>query len=105
MKTYKDKVSGETLYVSQSYGFTEYYKDKSMTIRHRLDGPANEYANGRKEWVANGTLHRLNGPAIEDADGCKLWCVDGVTITFITSSGEYEGPESLQDDLNKIKSK
>ena len=44
---------------------------------HRLDGPAVEYAEGFKEWWAEGKLHRLDGPAIEYADGHKAWYVDG----------------------------
>jgi len=64
MKTYKDKVSGETLYVKKDSGFTGYYKDKAMTVYHRLDGPAFEGV-GRKEWYVNDKLHRLDGPAVE----------------------------------------
>jgi len=93
--TYKDKVSGETLYVSQSTDFTEYFKDKAMTVHHRLDGPAVEGVNGRKEWIANGARHRLDGPAVEDADGHKVWLVNGVIITLMHSNGEYKGPRLL----------
>ena len=32
------------------YGSKFYYKDREMTIRHRLDGPAIEHANGAKAW-------------------------------------------------------
>jgi len=85
MKTYKDKVSGETLYVVpdqgpwSDQGITRYYKDKAMTIRHRRDGPAVEYADGR-----------------------KVWCVDDVIITFITSNGKYKGSILLQDKLQGL---
>jgi len=99
MKTYKDKVSGETLYVKKDSVFTEYYKDKSMTIYHRRDGPAFECLDGYKAWYVNGTLHRLNGPAYEGV-GRKEWWVDGVIITSISSSGRYEGPALLQSSLN-----
>jgi len=98
MKTYKDKVSGETLYVSRDTSYTEYYKDKSMTVHHRRDGPAFEGV-GRKEWYVNGKLHRLDGPAVEWADVGKVWWVNGCRITFISSSGEYKGPTLLQDNL------
>jgi len=54
-----------------------YFKDKAMTIRHRLDGPAVEYANGSKVWFVDGKRHRLDEPAIEGADGRKEWWVDG----------------------------
>jgi hypothetical protein len=60
------------------YGDKRYYKDREMTIAHRLDGgPAIEYANGGKAWWIDGQLHRLDGPAIEDANGSKAWYVDG----------------------------
>lgn len=32
---------------------------------HKLDGPAFEDNDGRKEWYQNGKLHRIDGPAIE----------------------------------------
>jgi hypothetical protein len=43
---------------------------------HRLDGPANERADGSKWWFINGVRHRLDGPAIEWADGEKEWWVN-----------------------------
>jgi hypothetical protein len=58
-------------------GNKRYYKDKEMTIRHRLDGPAIEYANGSKAWWVDGKPHRLDGPAVEYTDGYKAWYVDG----------------------------
>ena len=48
------------------------------TTRHRLDGPAVEYADGGKEWWVDGQLHRVDGPAVEGADGGKEWWVFGV---------------------------
>ena len=53
-----------------------YYKDKAMTIYHRLDGPALEYADGYKSWYVDGKLNRIDGPAIEYTDGSKVWWVD-----------------------------
>jgi len=35
-------------------GCKRYYKDKSMTILHRLDGPAVEFADGYKVWYVDG---------------------------------------------------
>jgi len=101
MKTYKDKVSGETLYVRQSTDLTEYYKDKAMTVYHRLDGPAIECLDGYKAWYANDKRHRVDGPAFESKRH-KEWWVDGVVITLIYPSGRYEGPTRLQDTLNKL---
>jgi len=46
-------------------------------IRHRVDGPAVEYADGTKHWYQNGQLHRVDGPAIERANGDKFWCQNG----------------------------
>jgi len=61
------------------YGHKRYYKDRKMTILHRLGGgPAVEYADGGKAWYVDGQLHRLDGrPAIEGAKGYKLWYVNG----------------------------
>ena len=36
------------------FGTKRYYKDKAMTILHREDGPAVEYADGDKSWYLNG---------------------------------------------------
>jgi len=58
-----------------------YYKDKAMTIYHRLDGPAIEYTDGHKEWWVNGKKHRLDGPASEWSNGNKFWYVDGEYLT------------------------
>jgi hypothetical protein len=55
------------------YGDKFYYKDREMSILHREDGPAIEYASGSKYWCINDSLHREDGPAIEHADGSKYW--------------------------------
>jgi hypothetical protein len=54
-----------------------YYKDKAMTVLHRSDGPAIEWADGGKEWYVDGKRHRTDGPAIEYTNGHKYWYVDG----------------------------
>ena len=54
-----------------------YYRDKAMTVLHRIDGPAVERADGSKFWYVDGKCHRLDGPAVEWADGYKAWYVDG----------------------------
>jgi hypothetical protein len=36
---------------------------------HREDGPAVEWADGRREWWLHGERHREDGPALEWADG------------------------------------
>ena len=49
--------------------------------RHRLNGPAIEYANGAKSWYQNDKLHRTDGPACEYADGTKYWYIEGMNYT------------------------
>ena len=58
-----------------------YFKDREMTIYHRLDGPAIKLATGSKSWWIDSKLHRLDGPAIEYADGEKRWYVEGKKLT------------------------
>jgi hypothetical protein len=89
MERYTDTISGEELYLridrdSDKY----YYKDKKMSIYHRIDGPAIEGVNGYKEWWVNDKLHRLDGPAIEFTDGTKAWCVDDVFIIQVNKDGK-----------------
>jgi len=58
-----------------------YYKDKAMTVLHREDGPAGEFANGDKSWWVNGKCHREDGPAIEYARGNKSWYINDKSLT------------------------
>ena len=46
-------------------------------LLHRIDGPAVEGTDGRKEWWVNGKYHRIGGPAVEWADGAMWWYFDG----------------------------
>ena len=46
--------------------------------RHRIDGPAIEWANGSKNWYLNGKYHRTDGPAIELVSGRKYWYINGI---------------------------
>ena len=63
------------------YGDKYYYKDREMTIRHREDGPATEFASGYNSWYINGQLHRLDGPAVEWSDGSKYWFITGKELS------------------------
>lgn len=36
---------------------------------HRVDGPANEFANGDRQWYLNGKFHCEDGPTVEKANG------------------------------------
>jgi hypothetical protein len=48
------------------------------------------YASGNKFWYLNEQLHREDGPAIEYADGRKCWCLDGVEYTKSEYKAEME---------------
>ena len=58
-----------------------YFKDKQMTILHREDGPAVEYANGSKYWCINNKFHREDGPAIEWFSGGRIWYLNNEALT------------------------
>jgi len=103
MKTYKDTISGETLYVVKNYDSEFYYKDKAKQIRHRVDGPAVEWSHGTKYWIRNNEYHRLDGPANDFPFSEQLFFVGNVYITGIDENGEYEGPNWLQGELDNIK--
>ncbi len=53
---------------------TEWYLNDK---RHRVDGPAVEWADGSKEWYLNDKRHRVDGPAVEWTSGSKYWYLDG----------------------------
>ena len=88
MERYTDTISGAELYVDDYESGKFYYKDRGKTKRHRLDGPAVEWADGSKAWFVDGKLHRLDGPAYEYADGGKVWWVDGVFIMRTNPDGK-----------------
>ena len=48
---------------------------------HRTDGPVIEYPDGYRAWYQNGLLHRLDGPAIERPDGYRAWYINGKELT------------------------
>jgi len=49
-------------------------------LKHREYGPASEWANGDKFWWLNGKKHRVDGPAEEFANGSKFWWLNGVIL-------------------------
>ena len=61
---------------------TLWYKDEEMTILHRGDGPAIEWADGTKYWFLNGKRHRIDGPAGEAVDGDKEWWLNDQFMEF-----------------------
>jgi hypothetical protein len=54
-----------------------YFKDREMTILHRVDGPAVVFPNGSQFWYQNGKLHREDGPAVDQVDRCRMWYQNG----------------------------
>ena len=64
--------------VEYANGRKEWYQNDHI---HRINGPAIEYPNGNKEWWQNGQRHRVDGPAITRADGSKAWCINGKRLT------------------------
>lgn len=92
IETYKDRVSGKTLYVQRlkyhqntDNNSIRYFKDKEMKIIHREDGPAIEYDNGTKVYYQNNKYHRLDGPAITGVR-FEAWYVDGIHMNNDTLS-------------------
>jgi len=69
------------------------WKNKDGEV-HRLDGPAIEYTDGRKDWYQNGKLHRLDGPAVEKRNGNEEWRQYGKLHRLdgpaITNKGKYK---------------
>jgi len=72
-----------------------YYRNKKMTIRHREDGPAIEYAGGDKAWCINDKLHREDGPALEHANGDKAWFINGELHREDGPAVEYASGDKL----------
>lgn len=64
-----------------AYAATHWYKDPKIGIRHRLDGPALEYADGDKVWFVDGEIHRVDGPAVEKANGDKEWFWKSIKVS------------------------
>jgi|SRR6056300_2046676 hypothetical protein len=82
-------------------GNTRYYSDRKMTILHREDGPAIDYASGFKEWWINGKLHREDGPAIVWARGYKAWYLNGKRLTEEEFNALMNPVELTLDEIAK----
>ncbi len=70
--------------------------------KHRLDGPAMEFADGTKQWYQNDLLHRLDGPAIERPNGYKAWWVNGEEYT---EEEYWQHPDVIAHKANTTKPK
>ena len=75
---------------------TLWYKDAELTILHREDGPAIEFADGDKCWYLNGKRHRIDGPAFEYTDGSKYWYlndkshrIDGPAVEYADGTKDW----------------
>ena len=64
--------------VVDRYGTQQWYVRGQ---RHRTDGPAYIYADGRQVWYVRGQRHRTDGPAYIGANGTQEWYVNGENIT------------------------
>ena len=69
-------------------GTTVWYKDDSCSQRHRIGGPAVEYANGNQRWLEDGKLHRIGGPAVVYGKN-RYWFERGVSHRLDGPSYEY----------------
>jgi hypothetical protein len=70
--------------------------------RHREDGPAIEYAFGDKEWWINGQRHREDGPAIEYARGSKSWYLNGEKLSETEFNNRNDVKEYSIEELQKL---
>lgn len=57
---------------------SDWVEYKFGTLLHREDGPAREFANGKREWWLYGKRHRQSGPAVIHPQGTQEWWMNGV---------------------------
>ena len=91
--------------VVDDVGTTRWYKDAKCSIRHRENGPAQEW-NGAKFWYQNGQYHRTDGPAIERSTGHHRWFINGVGVSeseFLAAT--QPAVELTVADIEKLVSK
>ena len=71
---------GQKIYkvIIQDNGNREYFLNEK---RHRVNGPAVEYAGGTKHWYFEGKRHRTDGTAIEEAGGSKYYYFEDKLVT------------------------
>jgi hypothetical protein len=72
--------------IVDQYGAKLWYQNDQL---HRVDGPAEEWADGTKRWYQHDQLHRVDGPALEYASGTKFWYYRGTQIKC-QSQTEFE---------------
>ena len=91
-------------------GTKHWYSDPELTILHREDGSAIEYADGDKSWYINGKLHREDGPAIEHISGDNFWYIkgklhreDGPACEYTNDDKEYYFMDESYPDIKTDK--
>jgi len=77
-------------------GRKEWYQNGQI---HRLDGPAREWSDGTKQWWQNGQIHRLDGPAVERVDGYKAWWINGQKLTEREFLAKTQPKELTLDEI------
>jgi hypothetical protein len=56
-------------------------------------------AGGSKEWFQNGERHRLDGPAVEYADGSKEWFIEDEYLTESEFNARINPVELTLDEI------
>ena len=74
--------------IVNKHGNISYYK-KGTDILHRTKGPAIILYNELKIWYQNNLYHKLDGPAWEDSDVRKDWYYKGKYVEC-SSQKEFE---------------
>ena len=82
-----------TQYIIKNREGTFYFKNKEMTINHREDGPAVEYADGSKYWW-------LNGKRVTESEHKKLTTKEPT----ITIEGKAFTLAQLKNLIEKVSS-
>ena len=54
---------------------------KETVIENGIEYQVKTNSGGSKYWFQNGERHRLDGPACEWADGSKAWYINGIQYT------------------------
>jgi hypothetical protein len=63
------------MYDAKGHEYICYLNDEGL--RHRIDGPAVIYADGREQYWVDGKLHRIGAPAIIEHH-CVVYCKNGL---------------------------
>ncbi len=86
VKEYSGSPLHDGRYVNQ-WGDVRYVKDNEL---HRLDGPAEEWECGGREWYKDGKRHREDGPAVYNLNpkSIDLWTEDDVWDDWCDNGAE-----------------